>query len=51
MPDGRAVIVNVRAAAPNAFELWWIPVDGRQPRRLDIGVDNLINNAIAVHPD
>jgi Tol biopolymer transport system component len=51
MPDGRAVIVTVRGAARNAFELWWIPVDGRQPRRLDIGVDNLINNAIAVHPD
>jgi hypothetical protein len=50
-PDGRAVIVNVRGATPNAFELWWIPVDGRQPRRIDIGVDNLINNAIAVHPD
>jgi Tol biopolymer transport system component len=51
MPDGRAVIVNVRGAALNAFELWWIPVDGRQPRRIDLGVDNLINNALAVHPD
>lgn len=51
MPDGRAVIVNMRGAAPNAFELWWIPVDGRQPRRIDVGVENLTNNAIAVHPD
>jgi Tol biopolymer transport system component len=51
MPDGRAILVNVRGSRPNEFELWWIPVDGRQPKRVDIGIDNLVNSAIAVHPD
>ena len=51
MPDGRAVIINVRGAAPNAFELWWVPVDGRQPHGIDIGINNLVNSPIAINPD
>jgi len=49
--DGRALVANVRGEAENQFELWWIPVDGRAPHRLDIGVDDLVNSAVAVHPD
>jgi hypothetical protein len=31
--------------------LWWIPVDGRAPHRVDLGVDTLVDSPIAIHPD
>jgi hypothetical protein len=51
MVDNRAVIANVRGSAGTTRELWWIPIDGRQPRKLDIGDDTLVDSAVAVHPD
>ncbi len=51
MPDGRAVVVNVRGTAENARELWWIPVDGRQSHRIDLGTAPLVDSAFAIHPD
>ena len=51
MPDSRALVANIRGVKRNQFDLWWIPLDGRPPHQLDIGVRNLVNRAIAVHPD
>ena len=51
MPDSRALVANIHGASENARELWWIPVDGGQPRRLDVGVDNVVDSAIAIDPD
>jgi Tol biopolymer transport system component len=51
MPDNRAIVANVRGAGENARELWWIPVDGGQPRRLDLGVNNVIDSGIAIDRD
>jgi Tol biopolymer transport system component len=50
-PDSRALVANVRAAARNTRELWWIPVDGRAPHRIDLGVSTLIDSPVAIHPD
>lgn len=49
--DGRAFVVNVRRDGQNGFDVWRVPMDGGQPTKLDIGVSNLVNSAIAVHPD
>jgi Tol biopolymer transport system component len=49
-PDGRAVVANVRGAGENVRELWWIPIDGTQPHRLDVGVTNVVTGAIAIDP-
>ena len=51
MPDSRALVANGRAGSGSARDVWWIPVDGRESRKLDIGVDNLVDSAIAIHPD
>lgn len=50
MPDSRGVIVNVLGANETLRELWWIPVDGRQPKRLNVGV-NVVDAAIAIDPE
>jgi Tol biopolymer transport system component len=51
MPDSRALIANVigeRAGARRA--IWWIPIDGRPAHPIDIGVQTLVDDAIAIHP-
>lgn len=50
MPDSRALIANVGGANGTVRELWWIPVDGRQPKRLTVGV-NVVDAAIAIDPE
>jgi Tol biopolymer transport system component len=51
MPDGRSVIANVKASRSGDREMWWIPIDGRTARRIDLGVSGLADSAIAVRPD
>lgn len=49
LPDGRALIVQRSFDQGNRKELWLIPVDGSQPRKLDLPYDN--TGAMRVHPD
>ena len=50
-PDSRHVIVNAQVR-PGARELWAVPIDGGgQYTRLELGVENLRDGAIAIHPD
>jgi Tol biopolymer transport system component len=49
-PDSRAIVANVREGQ-GTRRLWWIPVDGGNPYPLDLGVPNVSDSAIAIHPD
>jgi Tol biopolymer transport system component len=56
MPDGRAFVVNkVLKAGENERELWLVPVDGSQPRKIDVGTINVpgpaASPAVSVNPD
>lgn len=46
-PDGRSILV-VKAGS-SAAEIWQVPIDGGEPRR--VGIDWLSINRISVHPD
>ena len=49
---GGALIANAQVDHAKPRDLWWIPVDGRTPpHRIDLGVEGLINDAIALSPD
>jgi len=50
-PDGRAVLVNksLNDTGPQR-ELLRVPIDGGQPRKIDLGV-TAFNNIFKVHPD
>lgn len=48
--DSRAVIATVRNPA-NAQDIWWIPLDGRKPHKIDITVADIAENTIAIHPN
>jgi Tol biopolymer transport system component len=53
-PDSRAIITTVATkmhAAGNEQGIWWIPIDGRAPRRIDVGTTQIGENPIAIHPD
>jgi Tol biopolymer transport system component len=52
-PDSRAIITTVATTLHeegNEQELWWMPVDGRAPRQIDVGTTLIGENRIAVHP-
>ncbi len=49
-PDSRAVITTVRTA-DGPTELWWIPVDGREPHRLELQGFRPTTDALAIRPD
>jgi Tol biopolymer transport system component len=51
LPDSSAFVVNTRGPKENERVLWWVPMDGRPPHKLDIGRTDLVNSAIAIHPD
>jgi dipeptidyl aminopeptidase/acylaminoacyl peptidase len=51
MPDSSTFVVNTRGPKENERVLWWVPMDGRQPHTLDIGRTDLVDSAIAIHPD
>lgn len=51
MPDSRAFVVNTRSTKENERALWWVPLDGRQPHTLNIGRSDLVDRAVAIHPD
>jgi Tol biopolymer transport system component len=48
--DSRGLVVNLGADSGVAREMWFVPLQG-DAKRLDIGVDDLVASAIAVHPD
>jgi hypothetical protein len=54
-PDSRAIVTTVattmHATGTNEQEIWWIPIDGRDPRRIDVGTTQIGENPIAIHPD
>ena len=51
MPDSRALVANVAgASAGSPRELWLIPLEG-SPRRLDAGLENIVESSISIHPD
>jgi Tol biopolymer transport system component len=51
MPDGHALIANVSGATSNEPRaLWWIPIDGREAKPIDIGLRTLVDDAFAIHP-
>ncbi|MEX2273378.1 MAG: hypothetical protein WD690_18050 [Vicinamibacterales bacterium] len=52
-PDSRALLMNVSGDTDDApRELWVVPVEeGRRPVRLDLGLKNILNDGIAIHPD
>ena len=49
MPDGRGVLVN-KIVNDSQNELWLVPVDGREARKIDIGASQF-RGAVKVHPD
>jgi Tol biopolymer transport system component len=51
MPDARAVLVakSLNDSAEQT-ELWLVPIDGGQPRKIDIGATQF-ETPVAVHPD
>ena len=49
LPDGRSVVGSVKNAK-GVQELWWIPVDGRAAKKLEVGVPVISEIAVAVHP-
>ena len=54
MSDSRAVITTVATTLHddgNEQELWWIPVDGRTPHKIDVGTTKIGENPIAIRPD
>jgi Tol biopolymer transport system component len=51
LPDSSAFVVNAAGAKENERVLWWVPMDGRTPHILDVGRTDLVNSAIAIHPD
>jgi hypothetical protein len=51
MPDSQAVVANVRGPRADEQTIWWIPVDGREPRKFNLRIPGLADSAIAVHPD
>ncbi len=48
MPDGNHVVVGAPEAPDKPDELWIIPAEGGEPRKLELGVK--VNN-FALHPD
>jgi hypothetical protein len=53
-PDSRAIITTVATVmhpTGNEQEIWWVPIDGRAPRKIDVGTTLIGENPIAVHPD
>lgn len=48
-PDSRAIVFN-RALGPKERELWVVGIDGAA-RKLDLGVRDILNEPIAIHPD
>jgi Tol biopolymer transport system component len=54
MPDGRAVLVikSLNFGWPGiGNELWIVPIDGSQPRKIDLGTTTGLGPAVRVHPD
>jgi Tol biopolymer transport system component len=51
MPDGRSLLVKVAGTVRNERWLWWVPLDGRPARRIELGRTDLVDTGIAVHPD
>lgn len=55
MPDSRGIVTTVATTmhptGTNEQEIWWIPIDGRAPRRIDVGTTQIGENPIAIHPD
>jgi Tol biopolymer transport system component len=47
MPDGRGILTAKTSGAGS--ELWSVPIDGGQPRKIDMGVTNF--GGFKVHPD
>jgi hypothetical protein len=52
LPDGSALIVT-RETAPGAgrLEPWLVPIDGSEPQRLDVGVQNIRPGGVRLSPD
>ena len=51
MPDSRTIVGTLRTATLDDHELWWIPVDGRPAKRIDVGVSPIGETGIAIHPN
>ena len=49
-PDSQSVLVKKRTGPDRPVETWWVPVDGRDPARMDDGSDGEMSH-IRVHPD
>ena len=49
-PDSQSVLVKKRTAPDRPAETWWVPIDGRDPKRMDDGIDGEMRH-IRVHPD
>ncbi len=52
LPDGSGFIV-VKLLEPGASrrEAWVVPVDGSAPRKLDLGIQNLLSAGVRVSPN
>ena len=52
LPDSSAVVV-MQMLEPRAGqrEAWLVPVDGGKPRRLDLGVQNILSDGLRIAPD
>jgi Tol biopolymer transport system component len=48
-PDSRAMVV--RKAVDEKPEVWIVPIDGREPRKVDLGVTNYSGFQIKLSPD
>ena len=49
-PDGRSLVVSKRPSAGAAPEAWWVPIDGRSPKRIIAGGEGPVGG-MSVHPD
>jgi Tol biopolymer transport system component len=50
-PDGRAVIAMKSVDGNSRTELWEVPIDGRQPRKLKIETTNWDSEGLHLSPD
>ena len=48
--DSQSVLVKKRTAPDRPAETWWVPIDGREPVRMDDGNDGELSQ-IRIHPD
>jgi Tol biopolymer transport system component/thiol-disulfide isomerase/thioredoxin len=49
-PDSRSMLVRIQGPS-KSIETWWLPVDGREPHKLDLPTEDARGGQVAAQPD